>query len=196
VVDLEDVPTEPEPSLDYGPNGSAVVELIDRARRLTDAEAHALAGAVGWQWQALALPGRGSFVAARSEALAAAKVAGRAGAATAVGQQARRAAFEAPGEGTAARHRGWTENGLAGVLLGTIGAVVCASAGLLVPAAAFGLLAIVGFAVLLRVESAFVARRRLAAGVEGAALALVVRDLVSPETSETLGRPWSAVIRD
>ena len=54
---------------------------IGRARRLTDAEARALAAAVGWEWQPLALPGRGSFVAAANQALAAAEVAGRAGAA-------------------------------------------------------------------------------------------------------------------
>jgi hypothetical protein len=196
VVDFEELPTGQEPPLDYGPNGSAVVELIGRARRLTDAEAHALAGAVAWQWQPLALPGRGSVVAARTEALAAARIAGRAGAAAVAEQQARRAVSEAPGGLWTAGRRGWAANGVAGVLVGVSGAIVCASTGLLVPGAGFAFVAGVGVAVLLLVESASVARRRLAAGVEGAVLAIVVRDLVPPETSETLGGPWSAVMRD
>jgi hypothetical protein len=180
----------------FGPDDSAVAELIERARRLTRAQVHALAGAVAWQWQPLALPMRGSFAAARSEALAAAKVAGRAGAAATAEGEARLAALGSPGGQTTAGLWSRAENGLAGVLIGVIGAIVCATAGLLIPAVGFGLLAIAGAGVVLVYESGRMARRRLAACVEAAALALVVGDLVPAETTHVLRGPWTTVMHD
>jgi len=179
-----------------GPNDSAVADLIERARRLTRAQVHALAGAVAWQWQPLALPMRGSFAAARSEALAAAKVAGRAGAAATAQEQARLAALGSPGGQTTAGLWSRAENGLAGVLIGVVAAIVCANAGWLIPAVAFGLLAIVGAGVVLIYESGRMARRRLAACVEAAVLALVVGDLVAAETVQVLKGPWTTVMHD
>ncbi len=196
MTEFEELPSEPGRTLGFGPNESAVVDLIARARRLTSPQVHALAGAVAWQWQPLALPIRGSFTTARSEALAAAKVAGRAGAATMAEQEARLAAIGSPGGQAIAGRWSWAENGLAGVLIGVVGAIVCATAGLLIPAAGFGLLAIVGAGVLFLYESGRVARRRLTACVEGAALALVVGDLVPPETAQALSGPWSTVMHD
>jgi hypothetical protein len=196
VADLEELRTGSEWTGDRGPDDSAVAELIARARRLTRPEVHALAGAVAWQWQPLALPIRGSFASARSEALAAAKVAGRAGAAATAIQEARLAALGSPGGLTTAGRWSWAENGLAAVLIGVLGAIVCATAGLLIPAAGFGLLAIAGAGVLLLYESGRLARRRLEVGVEAAALALVVGDLVPPETAHALRGPWSTVVHD
>ena len=196
MADLEELRTGPGRTDARGPDDSAVAELVARARRLTRPEVHALAGAVAWQWQPLALPIRGSFASARSEALAAAKVAGRAGAAATAIQEARLAALGSPGGLTTAGRWSWAENGLAAVLIGVLGAIVCATAGLLIPAAGFGLLAIVGAGVLLLYESARVARRRLEVGVEAAALALVVGDLVPPETAHALRGPWSTVVHD
>ncbi|OGO54989.1 MAG: hypothetical protein A2Z32_09670 [Chloroflexi bacterium RBG_16_69_14] len=196
MADLEELETGSGRTGSHGPDDSAVAELIARARRLTRPEVHALAGAVAWQWQPLALPIRGSFASARSEALAAAKVAGRAGAAATAIQEARLAALGSPGGQTTAGRWSWAENGLAAVLIGVLGAIVCATAGLLIPAAGFGLLAIVGAGVLLLYESARVARRRLEVGVEAAALALVVGDLVPPETVHALRGPWSTVVHD
>lgn len=196
MTEVEELEDGRERVVDFGPDGSAVVELIDRARRLTAPQVHALAGAVAWQWQPLALPMRGSFIAARSEALAAAKVAGRAGAATSAEQAARLAAIGSPGGLAIASRWNSAENALAGVLIGVIGAIVCAGYGLLIPAVGFGLMAVVGAGVLLMYESGRVARRRLAACVEAAALATVVRELVSPETVQALRGPWSTVMHD
>ena len=84
--------------------------------RLTPPEVHALAGAVAWQWQPLALPVRGSFVTARSAALAAARAAGRSGAAAAA--DAREAGSRLAGGLSTAGSWSWAENGLAGVLIG------------------------------------------------------------------------------
>lgn len=182
--------------MDFGPNRSDVVDLIDRARRLTAPQVHALAGAVAWQWQPLALPLRSSFITARSEALAAAKVAGRAAATEAAEHEARDAAVRSPGGLAIADRWSRAENGLAGVLIGVIGAIVCATYSLLIPAIGFGLLAVVGAAVLLLYESGRVAQQRLAACVEAAALATVVRELVSPETVQALRGPWSTVMHD
>jgi len=196
VTELEELQDGQERSADFGPNGSDVVELIDRARRLTPAQVHALTGAVAWTWQPLALPIAGSFVAARSEALAAARVAGRAGAAASAEQEARLAAIWSPGGRATAGRWSWAENGLAGVLIGVVGAIVCGMNGLLIPAVAFGLLAVAGAGVLMLYESGRIARRRLAACMEAAALAMVVRDLVTPETAQALRGPWSTVMHD
>jgi hypothetical protein len=196
VADLEELRTGSGLTDDRGPDDSAVAELIARARRLTRPEVHALAGAVAWQWQPLALPIHGSLVTARAEALASAKVAGRAGAAATAMQEARLAALGSPGGQTTAGRWSWAENGFAGVLIGVLGAIVCATAGLLIPAAGFGLLAIAGAGVLLLYESGRLARRRLEVGVEAAALALVVGDLVPPETVHALRGPWSTVVHD
>jgi len=195
VADLEELPTGPE-VVGYGPNHSAVAGLIARAGRLTRAEVHALAGAVAWQWQPLALPIRGSFAAARSEALAAARIAGRTGEATAAQDDARLAAFDSPGGRSTAGRWSWAENGLAGVVIGLIGAIVSAQAGVVAAAVAFGLLALVGAGVILLYESSRIARYRLAACVQAAALALVVGDLLTPETAHTLRGPWSTVMHD
>lgn len=196
MADFEEIQTGSGRTVGYGPNDSAVAALLERARRLTRSEVHALAGAVAWQWQPLALPVHGSFAAARSEALAAAKVAGRAAAASAAVQDAQIAALGSPGGQATAGSWSWAENGLAGVLIGVIGAIVCAAAGLLLPAGAFGLLAIVGAVVVLLYESGRMARRRLEACVEAAALALVVTDLISAETAQVLGGPWTTVMHD
>jgi hypothetical protein len=176
--------------------GEPVAELIERAGRLTPAEAHALAGAVAWRWQPLAPPIRGSFAATRTDALAAARAARRSEAATRAIDQAAAAALGSPGGRSIGGSWSWAENGLAAVLIGVIGAIVATNAGFVPVAIAFGVVAAVGAGVLLVVDSGRVARRRLQIGVEGAALALVVRDLVPPDTSQSLAGPWSTVIHD
>jgi hypothetical protein len=181
---------------DAGPNGSDVAELIARAERLTAAQVRAIAGAVAWRWQPLTPPVRGSFAATRSEALAAAKASGRADAAASAMERATAAALASPGAQTTARRWSWAENGLAAVLIGVIGAIVLGAYGLLWGAIAFGVLAVAGGAVLLVYDSGSVARRRLSIAVEGAVLALVVRDLVDPEVVQSLAGPWSTVMRD
>ena len=179
-----------------GPDARAVAELIERAARLTAAEAHAVVGAVAWRWQPLAPPVRGSFAATRSDALAAARAAGRADAANRAMDQAAAAALGSPGGRSTGGNWSWAENALAAVLIGVIGAIVATNAGFVPVAIAFGVLAAIGAAVLLVVDSGRVARRRLQVGVEGAALALVVRDLVPPDTIQSLAGPWSAVVHD
>jgi hypothetical protein len=196
MTELEELSNESERAIDFGPNGSDVVDLIDRARRLTAPQVHALAGAAAWQWQPLALPIRGGLVTARSEALAAAKIAGRATASVAAEHEARNAAAGSPGGRSIARRWSCAENGLAAVLIGVIGAIVSASYGWLIVAVGFGLLAVIGSGVLLVYESGRVAQRRLVACVEAAALATVVRELVSPETVQALRGPWSTVMHD
>ena len=193
---LEELRTGSDAPVGYGPNDAAVAGLIAQARRLTRGQVHALAGAVAWQWQPLTLPMHGSFAAARTEALAAAKVAGRVGAAAAAEQEARLAALDSPGGRSTAGHWSWAENGLAGILIGVIGAIVFAQAGLLLAAAALGLLALAGAGVVLLYESSRITRYRLAAGVEAAALSLVVGDLITPEAAQALRGPWSTVVHD
>jgi hypothetical protein len=179
-----------------GAYGDAVAELIDRAGRLTPAEAHAVVGAVAWRWQPLAPPVRGSFAAIRSDALAAARAAGRADAANRAMDQAAAAALGSPGGRSTGGNWSWAENGLAAVMIGIIGGIVAANAGFVPVAIAFGVLAAIGAAVLLAVDSGRVARRRLQVGVEGAALALVVRDLAPADTTQSLAGPWSTVVHD
>ncbi len=174
----------------------AVIELIARARRLTPAQAHAMSGAVAWQWQPLALPIRGSFATARAEALATAKVAGRQTAAASAEQDAGAAALESPGGEAISGSWSSAENGLAGVIIGVVGAILGATAGMSIVAVAFGMLAVVGGGVLLLYDSGRVARQRIRAGVAGAALALVVGDLLPPETRQSLAGPWSTVMHD
>ena len=101
-----------------------------------------------------------------------------------------------PGSRTIAARWSPAENGLVGVLTGVIGAIVCAQVGLLPVAIVLGLLAVAGAGVVLLYESGRLTRMRLVAGVEAAALALVVADLVSPETAQVLGGPWSTVMHD
>ena len=193
---IEDIRSDSGAPAGYGPNGTAVVELIARARHLTLTQAHAISGAVAWQWQPLALPIRGSFTTARSEALAAAKVAGRQAAAISAEQDAGAAALESPGGRAISTSWSWAENGLAGVIIGVMGAILSATAGILVATVGFGLLAVVGAGVLLLYESGRVSRHRIRAGVAGAALALVVGDLLAPETRQSLSGPWSTVMHD
>jgi len=196
MVMVEELPIGSARTAGFGPNDGAVGELIARARRLSRAEVHALAGAVAWQWQPLTVPMRGSFATARSEASAAAKIAGRSGAAANAVQEATVAALDSPGSRTIAARWSPAENGLVGVLTGVIGAIVCAQVGLLPVAIVLGLLAVAGAGVVLLYESGRLTRMRLVAGVEAAALALVVADLVSPETAQVLGGPWSTVMHD
>jgi hypothetical protein len=181
---------------DYGAVASDAAALIVRAGRLTPAEAHALAGAVGWRWQPLSPPGRGSLAATRAEALAAARAAGRASAAAGAMEEARQAALDSVGGRSMAPRWSWAENGLAAVLTGVVGAIVAGGAGMVMVAVAFGALAVIGAGVLLIYDSGNVARRRLAVGVEAAALALVTRDITPPEIVQALNGPWSAVVRD
>lgn len=193
---LEDEGDDGGPEATYGPNGIAVAELIARARELSLSQAHAISGAVAWQWQPLMLPIHGSFVTSRSEALAAARVAGRLAAATSAEQDAGAAALESPGGRGISDSWSWAENGLAGVIIGVIGGIVSATAGLSIAAVGFGLLAVAGGGVLVLYESGRVARQRIKAGVAGAALALVVSDLIPPETRQSLWGPWSTVMHD
>jgi hypothetical protein len=186
----------PHQAAEYGPNGAAVVELIGLARRLSQAQVRAIAGAVAWQWQPLAIPVRGTFATARSQALAAAKVAGRQAAATFAVHDAGAAVVESPGAQAISGSRSSVENGLAAVVIGVIGAIGSASAGVVTAAAAFGVLAVVGGIVLLMRSSGRISRERAGAGVAAAALALVVGDLISPEARQSLWGPWSAVMRD
>ena len=192
MVELEELDPDRRPG-DFGPNASAVADLIGRAGRLTPAEAHALAAAVGWHWQPLSPPLRGSLASIKAEALAAARVAGRATAAADAMDQARVAALASVGGRATARRWGWAENGVAAVLIGVIGAIVAAQAGLSAAVVAFGVLAVAGAGVVLLYERSRMARDRLAACLEAAVLALVVRDLVTPETPS--GPAWAVVRR-
>jgi hypothetical protein len=176
--------------------GEAVAELVERAGRLTPAEAHAVVGAVAWRWQPLVPPIRGSFAATRTSALAAARAAGRVDAATRAMDQAAAAALDSDGGRSTGGSWSWADNGLAAVLIGVVGAIVATNGGFVPIAIASGVLAAAGAVVLIVVDSGRVARRRLQIGVEGAALALVVRDLVPPDTIQSLVGPWAAVIHD
>jgi hypothetical protein len=196
VGQIEELPGSAGPLPEALHDDSALAAMVARAGRLTPAEVRALAGAAAWQWQPLALPVRGSFAAARSEALAAARVAGRRGAAIVAMEEAASAALGSPGGSSIAGPWGWAENGLAAVLIGVIGAIVAATNGLAAPAIAFGILAVIGAGVLLLYDSARVTRRRLEAAASSAALAIVVRDIASVESAQTLKGPWSAVIHD
>jgi hypothetical protein len=198
MTQLEELPTGGEAAVGdmAGLDQPAVAGLIARAARLTRSEASALAGAVAWQWQPLALPIRGSFASARAEALGAARGAGRAAAAASAIEHAGHAALESPGGSALGHAWSWAENGLAAVLIGIVGAIVAASGDVLPLAIAFGILAVCGAGVLLVYDTARVARRRLEAAVEAAALAIVVADLVPSETSQILRGPWVVVIHD
>ena len=193
---IEEARSGAHTAAEYGPNGTAVVELIGLARRLSQAQVRAIAGAVAWQWQPLALPVRGTFATAHSQALAAAKVAGRQAAATFAVHDAGTAAAESPGAQVIFGSSSSVENGIAAVIIGVIGAIGSASAGVVAAAAAFGVLSVVGGGVLLLYVSARVGRQRASAGASAAALALVVGDLISPEARQSLCGPWSAVMRD
>jgi len=194
VTELEELPAE-RPGA-RATDETAASALIARAGRLTRADVDALAGAAAWQWPPLALPVRGSFAAARSEALAAARGAGRGEAAVGAMEAAARAALGSPGAGSIRGSWSWAENGLAAVLVGVIGSIVGATNELPALVFAFGLLAVAGGVVLFLYDSARVTRRRLEAAVGSAALALVVGDLVSAQAAQALSGPWSSVMHD
>ncbi len=192
MVEIEEL----RPDADPGPSASDVAGMIDRARRLTPSQAHALAGAVAWRWTPLAIPGSGSLVAARAAATAAARGARRAEAAAAAEAEARRAATESPGGQSIGGRWSLAEDGIAAVVVGVIGVAVAAGAGQQIIAVAFALAALGGVVLLVLFESRAVTRARLLAAVDAAALAIVVRDLVDPGAFDTLHGPWATVMRD
>jgi hypothetical protein len=196
VVEVIETGADAEGSRDFGPNASAVAEMIERARHLTPSQAHALAGAVAWRWVPLTIPGSGTVVAARAEATAAARGAGRDAALAAAEADARRAASDSPGGQSVVGRWSWAENGLVAVGAGIIGALAFAGAGQALVAGLFGLVAMAGAVVLLLFESRSVTRTRLLAGVGAAAVALAVRDLLDPRAFEALHGPWATVMRD
>lgn len=196
MVEIEEVRPGADHSGDPGPNASAVTGMIDRARRLTPSQAHALAGAVAWRWMPLAVPGSGSVVAARAEAMATARAARRDAAAATAEADARQAATESPGVRSIGGRWSWAENGIVAVGVGVIGVAASTGAGQPILAAAFTLLAIAGVVLLLLFESRAVTRARLLAAVDAAALAIVVRDLLDPRAFEALHGPWATVMRD
>lgn len=196
MVEIEELPPRADHSSDPGPNASALAGMIDRARRLTPSQAHALAAAVAWRWMPLAVPGSGSVVAARADAMAAARGARRAAAAATAEADARQAATESPGGQSIGGRWSWAENGIVAVAVGVIGVAASAGAGQPILAAAFTLLAIAGVLLLLLFESRAVTRARLLAAVDAAALAIVVRDLLDPRAFEALHGPWATVMRD
>jgi hypothetical protein len=196
VNEIEEIPSATQAPSSGSPWDSLVSAMVARAGRLTRAEAHAIAGAAAWQWQPLALPTRGGFAAARAEALAAARAAGRSSAAVIAMDGAASAALGSPGGRSIAARWGSAENGVAAVLIGVIGAIVTATNGLPAAAFAFGILAVVGAAVLLVYDSARVTRRRLETAAGSAALAIVVRDVASAESVQALTGPWTTVIHD
>jgi hypothetical protein len=185
-----------EGSRDFGPNALAVAQMIERARRLTPREAHALAGAVAWRWMPLEVPGSGSIVAARAEAVAAARGAGRAAALAAAEADARRAATTSPGCQSIGGRWSTAENGLVAVGAGVIGALAFGSAGQPLVAWLFAIVAMAGAIVLLLFESRTVTRTRLLAAVGTAAVALTVRDVLDPRAFESLFGPWATVMHD
>jgi hypothetical protein len=193
LVDLDRVETRPA---DYGPNKAAIADLVERASRLTAAEVWGLDSAVAWRWMPLAMPTRGSVTSARAQAMIAARAAGREAAALTAAHNAREAALSSPGARRAIRRWSWAESGLAGVVVGVLGAMFSASSGLAIVALLFGLLAVASGGLLMFVESGLVTRTRLAACVGAAAIALAVQDLVEPETFQTLRGPWASVVRD
>jgi hypothetical protein len=142
------------------------------------------------------LPEAGGVGAARAQATAVARAAGRYPGMVAVETDARRAAIESPGGQSLRPRWSWAENGLVAVGAGVIGAIAFAGAGQAFAAVLFGLLAVAGAVVLLLVESRVVTRSRLQAAVGAAAIALVVRDLIEPRTFEALHGPWATVMRD
>jgi hypothetical protein len=181
---------------DYGPNRAAIDELVERARRLSPHEARAIAGALAWQWVPLGLPSAGGFASARSTAIVEARRLGRGSAVAAADAAARAAALESPGG--RARVPGWAsaENALPVTFLAIIGVVLGASSGMAALTAVAFIVAVASSAVLLMTESRFVLRSRLAAAAGSAAIALAVRDVVSPEVSSSLLAPWRAVVHD
>lgn len=72
-----DATRQPHP-LDLGPNGPAVLELLERAAMLTASERHRLAEIAAWRWWPLTLPVGGASARARAIAIVAARRAGRA----------------------------------------------------------------------------------------------------------------------
>ena len=196
MVEIEELRPGADHSGDPGPNASALAGMIDRARRLTPSQAHALAGAVAWRWMPLAVPGSGSVVAARADAMAAARGARRDAAAAAAEADARQAATESPGGRSLGGRWSWAEDGIAAVGVGVIGVAVSSGAGQPILAAAFTLVAIAGVVLLLLFESRAVTRARLLAAVGAAALAIVVRDMLDPRAFEALHGPWATVMRD
>ena len=196
MVEIEELRPGADDPVDHGPNASDVAGMIDRARRLTPSQAHALAGAVAWRWMPLAVPGSGSVVAARAEAMAAARGARRSDAAAAAEADARQAATESPGGRSIGGRWSWAENGIVAVGAGVIGTAASAGAGQAILAAAFTIFAVAGVVLLLLFESRAVTRARLLAAVDAAALAIVVRDLLDPRAFEALHGPWATVMRD
>lgn len=193
---LEDLDRREVRPADYGPNEAAIADLVERAARLTSSQVRELDSAVAWRWMPLAMPTRGSITTARAQAMIAARAAGREGAALTATQNAREAALQSPGARRATRRWSWAESGLAGVVVGVLGAMWSASSGAVIAALLFALLAIASAGLLFFSESGFVARARVGAAVGAAAIALVVRDLIAPETFETLYGPWASVARD
>lgn len=193
---LEDLDRREVRPGDYGPNEAAIADLVELAAHLTAAQVRALDRAAAWRWMPLAMPSGGSVATARAEALIAARAAGREAAASAAELNARQAALGSPGATRSSRRWAWAENGLAGVVVGVLGATVSAVSGMTTAAVFFAVLTVAGAGVLLFVENGLVARARLAACVGAAATALAVRDLIAPETFETLYGPWASVARD
>jgi hypothetical protein len=184
------------PVVDFGDHGDDLRELINRAALLTPLQVRQLAAAAAWRWVPLGLPSAGTVAGARAAAVGAGRAARREPAIEAAQLAVRRAALDSPG-GRATR-RSWSgaETALAGLLIGTIGAVVSATSGATVISIGFAILAVVGGILLLFLESGYVRRLRLVQVVNAAALATVTRDVVEPETYALLAGPWLSVMRD
>ena len=72
-----DIDANPDQVMDLGPDGAAVLELLERASRLSGPERHHLAELASWRWWPLTLPVGGSSAGARAIAIVEARRAGR-----------------------------------------------------------------------------------------------------------------------
>jgi hypothetical protein len=174
----------------------AVEQLIALAGALSVNQVRRIESAVAWYWVPFGLTFGGNPAAARAQAIAAGRLAGRGGAIDAAEVGARDAALGSPGGRAARRGWSWAENALAGLIFGVIGILMSALAGMVLVAVAFAGVAIGGGVILLLAESGYVRRRRLGDAAAAAALAVATEDLIDAEAYELLAGPWKSVIRD
>lgn len=178
----------------FGPNGEAVVQLLERAARLGPAERRDLAAAAFWRWWPVTIPLSGGLAAARAVALFAGRSAGRGEAIAALEAAARRAlapdvAGRAAGLPRLSRGR-WT------AVLATAAVAAVAVIGGALPLSVVVVVAVLAAGALL-VRAGFErwTRPLAAAAVANAGLALLVRDLIQPEAFDALSGPWREATR-
>ncbi|HEY6058106.1 MAG TPA: hypothetical protein VIV06_08740 [Candidatus Limnocylindrales bacterium] len=179
---------------DFGPNGDAVHRFLERCHRLTFTDLTRLSDEAGWRWWALTLPVGGPLAVARATAITLGRRAGRTTAVSAAQEAARAALATSGGWLATAGQQRRAEAALSSLLFGAlivVGGVAARQPLAIVIGAA---LVILGLALAVLAERGFLVRRRASACVEAAALGLVVRDLIEPDTFGVLCGPWSGAI--